>query len=59
MRLCGFFKNKDNFVDVVRCKDCTKSFKKNENTQFGICWCGKWQNVMRVGDYCSFGERRR
>ena len=39
-----------NFVEVVRCKDCTE-WDKNE------CECSRWHG-FREDDYCSYGERK-
>lgn len=46
-------------VEVVRCKDCFKGFKKNDKSKLNIYFCDKWKNIMRDCDYCSYGERRR
>lgn len=42
-------------VEVVRCKDCRKSYERPLN----LYWCDKWKNVFRGHDYCSFGERKQ
>lgn len=56
---CGSFKNKSDFVEVVRCKDCKKRYVP--------CYCALWHSTvngremfLERGDYffCSHGERR-
>lgn len=52
---CGSFKNKSDFVEVVRCKDCkhyvaeycTRDIKSRTNMFY-----------MVENDFCSYGERR-
>lgn len=65
--LCPTFKNKDDYVEVVRCKDCKKFIKKGEeflnNDVFGICEksrTGFFDDGEEVygNDFCSYGERR-
>lgn len=62
---CGGFKNKADFVEVVRCKDCI-NFKEKRLGEFGttvgICqkdamWCEEPIEVLSV-DFCSGGERK-
>lgn len=38
-------------VEVVRCKDCTRSVQK-----YGKLWCGG--SVVLPFHYCSYGKRR-
>ena len=45
---CDFFKNKANFVEVVRCKDC-----KYWNN--GDCYR---LELSLPTDFCSYGERK-
>ena len=47
---CGHFKNKADFVEVVRCKDCTEWDGKE-------CECSHWYG-FRENDFCSYGEKR-
>ena len=56
---CPYFKNKVDFVEVVRCKDCDW-YRKHEG---GICVnpkCGKsWYGCpVPPEHFCSYGERR-
>lgn len=44
--LCCNFKNKTDFVEVVRCKDCWKRYKH--------CF----DKTLEDNDYCSYGERK-
>ena len=58
---CGCFKNKADFVEVVRCKDCQWATKRiNDNELFkyqcrNTIACGK---PRREVDFCSYGERK-
>lgn len=45
-------------VEIVRCKDCQKSFRRETGSRLNYYWCGKWNNIMRDCDFCSQGERR-
>lgn len=47
---CTQFKNKADFVEVVRCKDC----KHQEQCCEFIMISGKDKNI----DFCSYGERK-
>ena len=54
---CNKFKNKADFVEVVRCKDC-KLRKTNDCAMYHECICGRqldWENNY---DFCSYGERK-
>ena len=58
--LCKFFKDKSNFVEVVRCRDCKHwdcyggedAHKGDCNELVGLDSC------MYEDDFCSCGERR-
>ena len=58
---CKEFKNKADFVEVVRCKDCQWATKRiNDNELFkyqcrNTIACGK---PRREVDFCSYGERK-
>lgn len=52
---CGCFKEKSNYAEVVRCKDCVSY------NQYGEC--EHWQDEYRCperdeNDFCSDAERR-
>lgn len=53
--LCENFKNKADFAEVVRCKDC--KFKKlmSDGTTYA---CLKQQAYRKPTDFCSYGERK-
>lgn len=57
--LCCNFKNKADFVEVVRCKDC-KYYRQNEYSpdedMMCMCWCD-WLPTD-PDDFCSYGERK-
>ena len=50
---CRFFKNKPDFVEVIRCKDCKKTQFKHDNG----CFCIVHRDNRKPDDFCSFGER--
>lgn len=60
---CKHFRNKADFVEVVRCKDCKYFIGEHKNGQ-GICCCGiKDTNYNAefypyADDFCNYGERR-
>ena len=63
---CGLFKNKEDFVEVVRCKDCkhkvlTESNRVmcSRNAQKMSCFA-EWYGLTATNDnnYCSYGERK-
>ena len=54
---CPAFKNKDAFVEVVRCRDCIYA----ERSEDGDLYCDGPIGIFgTVGfnDFCSYGERR-
>lgn len=68
---CEHFKDRTQFAEVVRCKDCKRWFPEQEerckalNTEpFG--WCCRMRNMHEISyreitqhkDFCSCGERR-
>ena len=57
---CKYFKNKADFVEVVRCKDC--KYLKQDNDFATGRYCSL-RNVnggkyCKDNDFCSYGERR-
>ncbi len=50
---CRHFKNKADFEEVVRCKEC-KHFKKENG---GYCSFGSGLAVANGDGFCSYGER--
>lgn len=56
MKTCSKFKNKDIFVEVVRCKDC-KYFGRDMG--YGKHDCNKYEMPYCLEtDFCSYGERK-
>lgn len=51
---CGKFKNKADFVEVVRCKDCANILHKNDISVV----CKILGKVMITEDYCSYGAKK-
>ena len=51
---CPHFKNKADYVPVVRCIDC-------KHLMFSDCYgeCSKgYMGIVSPNDYCSYGERK-
>ena len=50
---CKTFKNKADFVEVVRCKDCV------EYTTYDKClgWCNELQRCVLLDSFCSYGVK--
>ena len=64
---CTKFKNKADFVEVVRCKDCKHWHKKVFDPiiehHIGECHCSQWENdyfwyETNENNFCSYGERK-
>lgn len=51
---CKQFKNKADFVEVIRCNDC-KNYVTRENAPN---FCMKRRTWISETDFCSYGERR-
>jgi hypothetical protein len=52
---CPSFKNKADFVEVVRCEKC----KKAKPLIFdGFYFCRRYRVCRKADAFCSFGERR-
>ena len=53
---CQYFKNKADFVEVVRCKDCKYWTTENDG------YCAKFSALVLVENissaFCSYGERK-
>lgn len=45
----------DEFVKVVRCKDCNKAQYKNDSKK--TLWCFLHKHERKYDDFCSFGMR--
>lgn len=61
LTLCDSFKNKADFVEVVRCKDCTKWTPQHTCKEFvadRLPLRGKITFVTEPNDFCSYGERK-
>ena len=54
LKHCANFKNKADFVEVVRCKDC---IHRNED-DFRSFYCRKDDVGCKDDDFCSYGERK-
>lgn len=54
--ICLKFKNKADFVQVVRCKDC-KFRKTNDCAMYYECDCGSQEDWENNNDFCSYGQR--
>ena len=61
---CENFKNKADFVEVVRCRDCKSSSEPKTVSRLGLyCnnydvrFCEKEQKIVSANHFCSYGER--
>ena len=56
---CGKFKNKADFVEVVRCKDCEHGHW-NQETLFGRCvdFCDYTDLRIDKEHFCSYGQKK-
>ena len=55
---CTDFKDRNKYVEVVRCKAC-KYWEQGKGYE---PYCNHWGNMMsdtEADDYCSYGERRK
>ena len=50
---CGVYKNKADFVEVVRCVDC-----KRYSTELRMCLSSSGIMNAKPKDFCSYGERK-
>lgn len=57
---CSIFRNKADFVEVVRCKDC-KYYETDIWDGEILCGCGNSSglNDDKPDGYCCYGERRK
>lgn len=55
--VCSSFKNTDNFVEVVRCKDCENWDKAKVNKK-GSLVCPVSNMEIYASDFCSKGKRK-
>ncbi len=61
---CKEFKDKSQFVEVVRCKDCEHYHKGKESTvcDYDYCdilyYCDGSHRTACEQDYCSYGKRK-
>jgi hypothetical protein len=59
---CDHFKNKADFVEVVRCKECkccTHCYPVKEIEKEAVegWYCGAFMKWRKPDDFCSCGER--
>ena len=54
---CDLFKDKTNFVEVVRCKDCLYATERygHLNCIHGVSYRNSWN---KPDEYCSHGVRK-
>ena len=54
---CKYFKDKTNFVEVVRCKDCLYATERygHINCTHGVPYRNSWN---KLDEYCSHGVRK-
>ena len=55
---CSDFKDRNNYVEVVRCKDCV-NYCGFEHCKNGICDVDSVsKRAVYPNDFCSYGEKR-
>ena len=56
---CEHFKNKADYVEVVRCKNCIYFTKERMGDGIeSICTCGSAMIIIDPDKYCSYGKRK-
>jgi hypothetical protein len=55
---CQHFKNKANFVEVVRCKDCVYWEGRGYDGRCEAYHNGLIRDYTNYDDYCSYGKKR-
>lgn len=59
--LCSSFKDGTNFVNVVRCKDCRRCYKRitkrNKQTMYFCMRMDGNEFKVNANDYCSYGKK--
>ena len=63
LQLCDQFKNKADFVEVVRCKNCIHGevsiiARTKDGKETWGCYCNAKKVVTDVDSYCPMGEKR-
>ena len=53
----GFFQNKADFVEVVRCKDCRHCEDYDEQDEYGWYHCAMHEMPTKLENFCNFGEK--
>ena len=59
--ICEFFKNKADFVEAIRCKDCKYYESNTDHSGNGYeaeGYCNWFDCGVGGIDFCSYGERR-
>ena len=63
-KVCKDFKNKSDFVEVVRCKKCKYSSEPKQvsrlelySKNYDVCFCEKEQKIVCGTHFCGYGER--
>ena len=60
LKLCESFKNKADFVEVVRCGECKSFIQSKEDVCAGTCnnpISGLSERICK-SDFCSYGKRK-
>ena len=55
---CKYFKNKTDFVEVVRCKDCQYVHINSSSEKYHCKRRGYYSEEVKPTDFCSYGERK-
>lgn len=55
---CDFFKDKDKYVESVRCKDCKYHYKVPDQKNLHLCMVRSLIFQTTYDGFCSKGERK-
>lgn len=54
---CRHFKNKADFMEIVRCKNCKHCEDYDEQDEYGWYHCAMHEMPTKLDNFCNFGER--
>ena len=62
-RECKKFKNKANFVEAIRCRDCQRCYnritKRNKQIMYFCMRMDGNEFQVNANDYCSYGRKEK
>ena len=56
-KFCMYFKNKEDVVEVVRCKDCINYKDWGDGNITCRFWTDQWDAATEPNAYCSYGKK--